>query len=1452
MKQTIDKYIKRLSASLGRSALLNVAPGPRTTSRFDLSRFASSNLSPEEILGKVLFKPPHEAVVDLELLHLESKTDRNLRERLYAIARVSLEKKAAFIFRETGFRSLWILYPVVYLRASNADLGETGDILSPVYLWPISLFTGSEGYGTVKITRDKVSPEPVLNRALGVWMARTFSTNIDDAPLDDLSDVTIEKLQERLSALFASLGENNIDVSGPLEPLPQKKDLKKGDSFRFFNSAVIGVVQWHNQELMQDLAKLKKASLDGSLSQNPVANFLTGTQFHHRESLTPSEEDQFLVCATDYTQEQAIWQSRQIPGCVVDGPPGTGKSQTIVNIVADALAHKERVLILCQKRAALDVVAKRLNAVGLKDCYLCIHDAESDRKTAIQQIKSSVTKTSSANSPGDSTKHESLSHQITELETKLDGYYAALFGKDVRIGLSYREVITAVQRIRDRNPGIKPIDHLGETLAKLDVKELDVLGKKVQTAQQYWLAADLLNNPWENARGDFALDPFKIDTINETLENLATLDQKHVDFVQEHGTGCTIDISREDFIQRLEEQWGIVAEKFPIENILDYWLTWAKRMAGTGEGTAESTMQQLEEAIRVCAEAKTMPVNKVMDRTLGHFAQEELDSFLLLVPEIVYYRKKWWRSFSNKFTGLQFKLRPVFKSLGQKFSFERLDTVVPYLRAKLKSIQKRNMLYEVFGKDAAGLVELPPAKLQGILKDNKAALTFYSWLDDIKEEFSWANKAWDAASRGVREDMEFAVKSLEIGLERARVAKALLEDLQILGQWLNESYIEELRDRVAQGLSVGAQATALRSRVNTIADILNLRNTKHFMDPLAAQVVEILEQRYRDESKSAVAGEISAHPSSWLDLCLVSTYLVWEKEIKRRFPILLQVTPDSYELHKKQLKTLLKNKRTSVVPAIRAKLHEECKKIVTAKWAPLLAIAGRGSKRLREVVELGDPLGLFALVPCWMMSPNTASRLFPLKKDYFDVVVFDEASQCPIEQAIPAIYRSSRIVVAGDEKQLPPTSFFHSALDWEELESEKEEKCLQAENLDDDAAIENAMRDLGRELAEGVEDLLEASKPLLPRKMLKIHYRSKWPQLIEFSNHAFYGGELQVPSAAWERDGDKDTPIRLICLPNGIYSDKTNEREAEKVVEMLDEIFQQPGIPPTIGVVTFNQPQSEFIEEKLDEYADRCKQFRVIYEQQRQRKDGEEDVGLFVKNLENVQGDERDLMIFSTTFGRKPDGRFHRYFGPINFQGGERRLNVAITRSRSQKIIITSLPLNDISRRVFHDSLNPGEQYSGRDYLQLYIRYAQAVSDGNANEAQAMLDRARELQEFEVESGEEGVPESEFEMEVKDYIEKRFQQQDDLRSLALECQVGCKGFRIDLAVRRTDSSGYMLGIECDGKTYHYSKTARFRDIWRQDILESYGWRIHRIWSQNWWLNPQAEVEKVVARLRGLM
>jgi len=276
-------------------------------------------------------------------------------------------------------------------------------------------------------------------------------------------------------------------------------------------------------------------------------------------------------------------------------------------------------------------------------------------------------------------------------------------------------------------------------------------------------------------------------------------------------------------------------------------------------------------------------------------------------------------------------------------------------------------------------------------------------------------------------------------------------------------------------------------------------------------------------------------------------------------------------------------------------------------------------------VELGHAVGLFDFRPCWLTNPNTASQIFPLSEQFFDLVIFDEASQCPIEQALPAIFRAKRLVVAGDEKQLPPTAFFQSSFSFgDEPADESDEEVT----IETDINKELTKASLDQALA--VTDLLEASKPLLRQSLLNIHYRSEHPALIAFSNHAFYSGQLQMPPSMQTRPAE--APLVLIET-NGVYDKKRNVVEAQKVIELLRKIWLTAGVPPTIGIVTFNEVQRDLIEDMLLDEAARDAQFQVRYIAERNRVEHEQDVGFFVKNLESVQGDERDVMIFRRLLG---------------------------------------------------------------------------------------------------------------------------------------------------------------------------------------------------------------------------
>ncbi|HEV7924109.1 MAG TPA: AAA domain-containing protein [Verrucomicrobiae bacterium] len=489
-------------------------------------------------------------------------------------------------------------------------------------------------------------------------------------------------------------------------------------------------------------------------------------------------------------------------------------------------------------------------------------------------------------------------------------------------------------------------------------------------------------------------------------------------------------------------------------------------------------------------------------------------------------------------------------------------------------------------------------------------------------------------------------------------------------------------------------------------------------------------------------------------------------------------------------------------------------------------------------MELAHTVGLFDFRPCWLTNPNTASQIFPLAANFFDLVIFDEASQCPVEQAIPAIYRAGRLVVAGDEKQLPPTAFFQSSFSFgDEPEGEMED-----ESFLDATDIQQRLAQASQEQALVVTDLLEASKALLPQRFLNIHYRSEHPALINFSNHAFYSGQLQIPPPVHGRASK--APLVFMEV-NGVYDKKRNLEEARQVVMLLRQIWLSDGRPPTLGVVTFNEVQRDLIEDMLLEEAAKDAVFQARYVAERARVEDEQDVGFFVRNLESVQGDERDVMVFSTTFGRDSQGLFRRFFGPINQSGGERRLNVAITRAKKCNYVLTSMPIQEISDKLVGGTVSTGMAVSGRDYLHAYMQYVKAVSAKDSEAQKQTLELVGRLATTVGAFPESGAEESLFEVEVRDAIMAL--------GYVTAAQVGDGGFRIDLAVVHPDSErGYVLGIECDGKAYHSDWTARARDVWRQRILEGRGWKIHRIWSTNWWLDRDGEVQKLVARLRTLI
>ena len=438
---------------------------------------------------------------------------------------------------------------------------------------------------------------------------------------------------------------------------------------------------------------------------------------------------------------------------------------------------------------------------------------------------------------------------------------------------------------------------------------------------------------------------------------------------------------------------------------------------------------------------------------------------------------------------------------------------------------------------------------------------------------------------------------------------------------------------------------------------------------------------------------------------------------------------------------------------------------------------------------------LQTLKPCFLMSPLAVSQYLPagpLASDHleFDVVIFDEASQVLPEDALPAIDRTRQVIVVGDTKQLPPTTFFQSGLGNDDDESDDDEK-------------ENEDRFKGR---ESILDVMVGQVGAgFAERYLSVHYRSRCESLIRFSNHAFYEDRLLTfpspdPAAACVRDEH---------LPNATYDaggSRTNRDEAERVTDIVFELMATQTASESIGVVALSRSQADLIENLIEER-------RLLNRHLDHRFGDDLPERFFVKNLENVQGDERDHMILSIGFGPTPAGVVRNSFGPINQEGGERRLNVAVTRARKSMTVVHSLRAEDIT------SGQPGARQ-----LRRYLEYV----------------RNPELA-FESEVTGTGEPESPFEEAVLAALRSR--------GHVVDAQVGVSGYRIDLAIKSEDGEGYDLGIECDGVTYHSSPTARDRDWLRQQVLEGLGWRIHRVWSTAWVRDPETEIVAIEQALQ---
>ena len=1042
------------------------------------------------------------------------------------------------------------------------------------------------------------------------------------------------------------------------------------------------------------------------------------------------------VVDADSSQAEAIARAKAGGSFVLQGPPGTGKSQTITNIIAECIGDGKTVLFVSEKLAALNVVHDKLKKAGLAEFCLELHSHKANKRQVIDEFYTTLNLQKSR--VADSA--EKILRGKREATKKLDGYANELHYVRPTIEKSLYQLFELCAKYKDA-PDVEflipNLTQKGEEYIEKAEIELDRYAELTKLVGE-----DYHQNPWygyfpestayqsrTQLNGDLFSASSYIRKLQELCQKVGTIYATNANSVRHaHALGQLFTLAKDSrFITPALFNLNVLEEAISLVNALheladDLLLRKAK-----------IDQRFYEEIYKLDARA----LQKLLTRAYTHV---------------------FTRIFSKEYRGIVRDIR-FCKKDGKKPKY--IEAV--QITAEIGEYQAR--VDEFFALQA---------KTEGLFgKGYDGVATDFARLQkelEILREICLSGVSFGRMARMSAEEF-FLNSATFMDLAGAFDSAAYLGG-EAEFRLVSDFDLTEYDPRTAPLSDLLAKYEACRKHIDEIENWrefqLNLRALKDlglraFVDDSIAYQIPA------SEVKSAYC---KAFYHQWADLILhESEILMSLSRIPHDTTVRNFKEKDElhFEINKSKIREILSEKRPDLSmvaqgSAISVLLREAEKK--------------RKKKSIRDLLaEIGDLA--HTLKPCFLMSPLSVSTYLSANAK-FDVVIFDEASQIFPQDAVGAIYRGKQLIVVGDSKQMPPSNFFTSTLEFDEDEEQEDVVDF-----------------------ESVLDLCSAS---FPQHRLKWHYRSRFEQLIAFSNKNFYNNDLiTFPSAKAQGEG---LGVEFIYA-GGTFDrrSKTNRVEAELITDMVFDHFRQyPN--RSLGVVAFSVAQQNLIE-------------KLIYKRRKDLPNFEEFFSsdlpepFFVKNLETVQGDERDAIIFSVAYAKDAQGRLLMNFGPINREGGERRLNVAFTRAKYNIKLVASMRSVDMDIS--------GSKSEGVRLLREYLDYAE--NGRIALERTIDCTRAEEV-------------DSDFEADVLEFLQRN--------GYAVDTQVGCSGYRIDLAVKYPDSSDYVLAIECDGASYHSSKTARDRDRLRQSVLENIGWKFYRIWSTDWFKSPADEKKRLLA------
>ncbi|MCZ8355220.1 MAG: AAA domain-containing protein [Cyclobacteriaceae bacterium] len=1105
--------------------------------------------------------------------------NNEVSERLKKIKRAN-----QFILEEKGTHDLYVGWPFV-----TGLLNDQTPIRCPLLLWPVSLEVKQKKWQIALRDEEEIT----LNPAFLLSYFSSLNKNIDNTLLDvefDLWEKDSTVFRTKLYQLLRDTMDIHFnpelfsDQLKNFETTTRQEFLQQHETgkLKLQPQAVLGIFPQAASQLVADY----KHIIENTDYENLHQFF---TALHHDNPSSTTEENQYTLLQSDSWQDEVLTTLKNGKSLVVQGPPGSGKSQMISNVIADALANGKRVLMVCQKRVALEVVYQRLAAFGLSNFISLVHDFRAGRNAVTEKIKNQIEDVEQYRVEDRQTsiiKSErqfiSLSRRIQELVDFFEEHKIALLDES-SYGISAKELYLTIDTT-------VPRVSLRQEYSFFDVAKLQALKRKAIRYIKFAEKFEYTNYAWKHRV------PFVSGTLYEKDDRA--------------------DAIQEVMIKKIAWQETLEPYQF--------------------SATLLELLQQTTEEKEKLKQFQQLLNDETTLRYFNHLLTQDAETISSLWLD----NKKL--NCLNCFEG---------ESLEANLAVQDLGNVQQILQNRMEAERKSLIhlwFWQWFSKDKITLQRL---LVQHQLKHTTEDLLRLEKKIDNRLNFEHHATALKQTAWLIDFPSVIEQKKIEHWFHQQKNAIRALElfhKLPVLRQF-NYQTVSAIQKDLAVILHISDEYESNLS--NWQQHVSNIQISRLFHQQKEGSILlETLERDFNDlvafdqlkqdlsfAEKSVMDKVIESLPqlneASAIQSIENSIQAEWLEHIERKYPILTHTTSDNFELLQQELQQAIQEKLQLSSILVKTKLRERVyqpiqfnrlNNAITYRDLHHQVSKKRMRWPLRKIVQQYKD-EVFELIPCWLTTPEAASAIFAQEKQ-FDLVIFDEASQCFAEQAFPAMYRGKQILVTGDQKQLQPNDLY----------SIKEQHEIDHPDAE-------------------IESLLQIAERYLPSIMLKGHYRSKHEALLTFSNQHFYKNQLNMLADYTAQK--RENPLHWIKV-NGTWEKQSNLIEAEKIAELLFELHQQHP-QKSIGVITFNIWQQELVWQKAEDYF--------------LSRGANLPAHLFVKNIENVQGDERDIILFSVGYAPDKNGKMNHHFGSLSIDGGENRLNVAITRAREKIYVVSSI-----------------------------------------------------------------------------------------------------------------------------------------------------------------------------------